>query len=231
MINKILNNLTKLIGTLLIIMAITMSSFLLITNKNSVKIAFLGDSITYFGWSEFSGYVRQFVYKSRLSGINIKAIPVGICGNTSTDMLNRINNDVIEQKPEIVFIMAGMNDINRHFNDKETYQNNMEKIVNVVLENGIEPILLAITVDREDLGSKRNNRVDEYNEYLTSLAKQKEIKIIDVNSPLKNEIIRREKPYNVVTKDGVHLNRKGNTIVANKIIKDFIPELKNKKKK
>ena len=82
-------------------------------------------------------------------------------------------------------------------------------------------IIIIYFVDRELFNTPRNNRVDEYNEFLTNLAKEKGIQIIDVNSPLKAEILKQNKDRNVVTKDGVHLNIKGNTIVADKIIKDF----------
>jgi lysophospholipase L1-like esterase len=206
---------------IIILISLLFGIFYVKYEANSIKVAFLGDSITDFGWKTPDGYVRQFVYKSALRCVKIDLIPAGISGNTTRDMIKRIDRDVVAYKPQILFIMGGMNDINRYFNDTEIFKSNMEKMVDIALENNIKPILLTITVDRELFNTPRNNRVDEYNEFLTNLAKEKGIQIIDVNSPLKAEIIKQNKDRNVVTKDGVHLNVKGNTIVADKIIKDF----------
>ncbi len=214
----------KLLLMPLIIIFLIVMAWSFVYAKNTVKIAFLGDSITYLGWVEKSGYVRQFVSKARIFGINIDAIPAGKCADTSNQMLERMNKDVLSYKPDVMFLMGGMNDINKNFEDDKTFKNSMYKIVNTAIDNDIRPILLTITVDRERLNSVRNRRVDEYNKYLSSLAKEKNIHIIDVNSPLKKEIVRQNKVEYVVTADGVHLNKKGNTLVANKILSDFVRE-------
>ena len=212
----------KLLGIVLIAIFIVASSISYIYSKNTIKIGFLGDSITFLGWVEPSGYVRQFVTKSKIFGINIIAVPAGKSADTTDQMLARINNDVLKHKPDVMFIMGGMNDINRNFGDDKTFKNSMNKMVNIAIEDNIEPVILTITVDRENLKSGRNRRVDEYNRYLSNLARKKGIQIIDVNTPLKKEIVKQRKFDNVVTVDGVHLNKKGNTIVANKMLKDFV---------
>lgn len=217
---KLRNLIIFLVIPLILITFITSSFFM--HTKNHVKIAFLGDSITFLGWHEPSGYIRQFVSKAKLYGIEISVIPAGIPGNTTLDMINRMKRDVIEQKPEIVFIMGGINNVIRNPWDKETFQKNMEDMVNLSIKNNIKPILLTITVDSENLNYSKNDVVDEYNRYLLTLAKQKKIQIIDVNTPLKKEIRKQKGAFNIVTDDGIHLNKKGNTIVADKIVRDFV---------
>ena len=73
------------------------------------KICFLGDSITRQGdWANATN--------------NSNCINMGIGGNTTIDVKNRLN-DVIELNPCKIFIMIGINDLNRNFNVDDISQN------------------------------------------------------------------------------------------------------------
>ncbi len=86
------------------------------------KIVFAGDSITDMnrGRNEIDlnhiyGHSFVFLLAGRF-GIerpddNITVINRGVSGDTSSDLLNRWNDDVLSQKPDIISLLIGINDI------------------------------------------------------------------------------------------------------------------------
>ena len=62
-------------------------------------IAFMGDSITEGGWGFPVGYVRLVMSALESNGIKAKAIPAGISGHNSNNMLERLRRDVLDKKP------------------------------------------------------------------------------------------------------------------------------------
>src|SRR5665647_575487 len=72
-----------------------------------MKIVCIGDSLTQgFGVSNRENWVALMNKSSKVEFIN-----KGINGDTTSGMLSRFNKDVIEEKPKIVIIMGGLNDI------------------------------------------------------------------------------------------------------------------------
>lgn len=213
-----------LIITLIIVLIIT--TFFIINknvNKSPEKIAFFGDSITDYGWSDPDGYVQLTVAGLTAKHKNIIPIPAGICGNTSKDLLNRMDNDIINQKPDKLIVMIGLNDIWHKEGDINTYKENMTNIIKKTKDNHIKLILLNLTVTEKDFIDLLHS-ADEYNHVLKQLAKNQKIKLIDINSVFKQKIIESKKDINneyILTTDGIHLNKEGNRILANILINEI----------
>src|SRR5580765_7304015 len=55
--------------------------------KSGEKIAFLGDSITEGGWGNPRGYVRLVMAGLEANGVKADAVPAGISGHKSDNML------------------------------------------------------------------------------------------------------------------------------------------------
>lgn len=53
---------------------------------------------------------------------NYRIVNAGICGNTSLQLLERWERDVMSLAPDVVFCMIGINDVWRHFNRSEPFQ-------------------------------------------------------------------------------------------------------------
>jgi len=68
--------------------------------KDGQKVAFMGDSITDMGWKVPGGYVQLVTAGLQTLGIKIVPIPAGIGGNTSVNMLARLDRDVLSKKPD-----------------------------------------------------------------------------------------------------------------------------------
>lgn len=198
------------------------------TNTKPLITAFLGDSITQFGWEEPNGYVNLVVSGLTNSGIKIIPVPAGICGHTSSDMLKRMDNDVLKKNPDIMFFMGGLNDIWLNKGSLEDYKKNITQILDKAQASGVQVILMNLTLISEDIEAPMNKTIDKYNEFLKQIAKERSILYIDLNSELKKELAKHKSDEkNILTKDGVHLNARGNSIIADKIIKDFLKSRNN----
>ena len=187
-------------------------------NTKPNTVVFIGDSITYFGNNTKNGFIRQFG-KNFSSKFNI--IAKGNCGDGTHEILDRIYPDVVNYHPDIMVLMIGINDINNESHSKEDMKQTFSEIIDIVKENNIEPIILNVSPISEDFNNSKTLMVDEYNKQLEELSKEKDFQLIDINTPLKEEISKHSNSKFVVLEDNLHLNATGNTIVANSIIKEF----------
>ncbi|MEG3092592.1 SGNH/GDSL hydrolase family protein [Sphingomonas sp. PB1R3] len=98
------------------------------------RIVFMGDSITE-GWV---GKMPQFFVPNRIGR--------GISGQTTSQMLLRFRQDVIDLKPAVVQIMAGTNDIagNTGPTTDAQVQGNIMSMVELAQAHGIRVILASI---------------------------------------------------------------------------------------
>ena len=95
----------RCIGVLIILLAFGGGAAVLqaaeIAVKDGQKIAFLGDSITANGWSNQTGYVNLTIAGLKANGIRVFAIPAGIGGHKSNQMLEHLKRDVLDKKPDM----------------------------------------------------------------------------------------------------------------------------------
>ncbi len=196
--------------------------------NREIKIAFFGDSITEFGWLDGQGYVRQTANKLWQKGKNVTIVPAGIRGDTTFDMVERMDKDVINAKPNVMFFMGGINDIWQNRTDIGQYRENIEYILREAKKHHIKVILINLTIIGEDLDNDLNKKIETFNEFLSEFAKEKNLPLIDVHSELVKELTNSEntnekdKIKNLLTVDGVHLNNLGNTILADKIVSEYL---------
>ena len=78
--------------------------------KDGQKIAFLGDSITQAG-ARPGGYVNLVIRGLEANGVKATAIPAGISGHKSNQMLKRLDAHVLSKKPDWMTLSCGVNDV------------------------------------------------------------------------------------------------------------------------
>ena len=71
--------------------------------------------------------------------LNIKAFNLGVGGNTSFDVKNRLDN-IVSHKADCYFLLIGINDINRGIQIWETI-NNIEYIINYFSDRKLKIVL------------------------------------------------------------------------------------------
>ncbi len=200
--------------------------------SEGTKILFIGDSLTDKGASTndpdtlgmgYPRYMRDYLY-SKYPELQLEVINKGISGNRSIDLINRWQSDVLNIKPDILSILIGTNDIWRQFDmpemdiiDADMYENNLRKMVEAAIENGISKIILCeippIEKGFDDyncskaLESKGNEMIAEYNKKVHKIASEFDLFLCPLNKILKDNI---SKGSNIkYTYDGVHPSTTG----------------------
>ena len=116
---------------------------LLESGETPVRVVCFGDSITgvYYhtggrrAWCDMLGIALAKVYpKARVEMIN-----AGISGHTTTQGLARMEKDVIAEKPQLVVVMFGMNDVVR--TEPEAFRANLRTIVDRCRASGAAVVL------------------------------------------------------------------------------------------
>ncbi len=168
-------------------------------------IIFFGDSIT-----------EGFKLKNYFSVSDL--INKGVSGNTTADALKRVN-EITAKKPDKVFIMLGTNDIWSVMETKVTvdnYNNIITKIrtacpyTEIVIQSVLPMGLSAFK--RNPLAS--NKSVDSLNSKLKDIAKDYDLKYVDIGILLKDKNGNMDAKY---SGDGVHIKSNAYSMWSNKI--------------
>ena len=202
--------------------AIVHSSHAAIAVKSGEKIGFLGDSITQGGWSSPTGYVRLVMAGLKANGIDAEAVPAGISGHKSNQMLARLDKDVLSKKPQWMTLSCGVNDVWHGAKGVplDQYKENITKIVDTAGAAGAKVVITTATVIYEKLDSPQNVQLAPYNDFLRALAKEKNLPLADLNAMFHERIKAENKPdKKVVTSDGVHMNGEGNKLMATGVLR------------
>ena len=193
--------------------------------KDGEAIAFLGDSITQYGAESNVGYVRLVMRGLEANGIKARAIPAGIAGHKSNQMLARLDRDVLDKKPTWMTLSCGVNDVGHGVNGVPlaAYKQNITTIVEKCQAAGIKVMILTATVIYETgLQAGANKTLIDYNEFLRGLAKEKHCPLADLNADMqatiKNAPVHKS---NLLTIDGIHMNPAGNMVMAIGVLKGF----------
>lgn len=193
------------------------------------KLAFLGDSITA-GGGDYGYYCRLVIHGLKRNGVDAApGVFAGISGNTSADMLARLDKDVLVHKPDWVILAAGVNDIWHGdptvkigvFQPKpgmgvglEDYRKNVTTIADRCAAAGAKLVLTTITPILEDPQFKLNIKAQAYNAFLHDLAKELNLRIAPLHEDMFAEIAKGTR----LTSDGVHPTEVGHRLMAKGIL-------------
>lgn len=144
----------------------------------------------------------------------------GISGQTTSEMLVRFRQDVINLHPKYVVIMAGTNDIakNNGYISEENILGNIISMCELAKANGIRPILCSITpADHYSWrpGVKPAEIIIRLNGMIKDYARKAKIKYVDYHSAMTDGnggLPERLGP------DGVHPNIEGYRIMEPMIL-------------
>ena len=190
----------------------------------SRKIIFFGDSITDAHRSVMNplgtGYVSMIQ-----NSVNDTLMNQGISGNTSKDLLYRLQRDVLDVDADEVFIMIGINDVWQRYKEKydglylnvEAYRDNLETMIQKIQENSKEITLLMpfyLNTDKEDA---MHQRTVLFQEALKEIALKYNLKLIDIQAQMNTYL--NDHDASTISDDYVHVNDLGNKIIADTILK------------
>lgn len=191
--------------------------------KSGDSIGFLGDSITQYGAASPSGYVRLVISGLEANGIKATAIPAGVSGHKSDQMLERLQRDVLAKKPTWMTLSCGVNDVwhGARGIPLDQYKTNITAIVDKAQAAGTKVVILTSTMIKEDAGNAENKTLAGYNDFLRALAKEKQCPLADLNADMQAAVQAAPKTGNALTVDGVHMNPAGNRMMALGVLRAF----------
>ena len=205
--------------------------------KSGESVAFLGDSITELGVKQPMGYVNLVADGLKRAGVEISVVPAGVSGNQAPHMLARLDKDVIEKKPQWMFLSCGVNDCSNGMDNPgiplEKYQADITAILDKCKDAGIQVIILTATPVVEDPDHVANKNLIPYNEFLRKIGKERELAVIDLGAYADKLVSRKSaknKKKNIFTVDGTHPSPLGNINIALFILKNLgmTPEMLNR---
>ena len=197
--------------------------------QNKIKVLFFGDSITQAGVNP-GGYIMRIDSMSKQQGINkYEFIGAGIGGNKVYDLYLRLDKDVLAKNPDVVIIYVGVNDVWHKSSsgtgtDADKFEKFYQAIIDKLKEKNMKIILCtpAAIGEKTDFSNSQDGDLNEYSKIIRKLATNNALPIIDLRKSfltynLKNNPDNKDR--GILTTDRVHLNAKGNQLVADEMWK------------
>jgi isoamyl acetate esterase len=212
---------------IILIIAIMMSMAFIPQQKT--KVVLFGDSITEQGVKP-GGYVTLLDSLSKATaGDPFEFIGAGIGGNKVYDLYLRMEADVLDKNPGIVVIYIGVNDVwHKRSSGTGTDADKFEKFYDAILkklkQKNIKAVICtpAVIGEKTDYTNPLDGDLNLYSGIIRNIAHKNNLPLVD----LRQIFLDYNKKYNTANKekgsltvDGVHLNAKGNQLVADAIWK------------
>jgi isoamyl acetate esterase len=214
--------------------------------KKGEVLVFLGDSITQFG-AQPNGYCRlvgDAIAKSH-ADLEVKPVYAGVGGNKVPNLQQRLDRDVLAQKPTVVFIYIGINDVwhyeMRAGTPKDVYEAGLRDLLKKIKDAGAVVVLATPSViyERTDGSNASADKtynwdkmLEEYSEISRKVAADNDLQLCDLHKAFVEYLKKNNtdnKDRGVLTQDGVHLNPAGNKFVADQVSDAIIAALKKRK--
>ena len=189
------------------------------------KVIFFGDSITELGVKP-GGYVIRVdsICKLEKKGDQYDFIGAGIGGNKVYDLYLRLEDDVLSKNPDIVVIYVGVNDVwHKTLLGTGTDADKFEKFYLAILkklkDKNIKAILCtpAVVGEKTDFSNPLDGDLNRYSNMIRDIAKKNSLPLVDLRKNFL-DYYKTNNPDNkekdILTYDKIHLNAKGNQLVA-----------------
>ena len=194
------------------------------------RVIFFGDSITQQG-VEPGGYIMRIDTMCRLENKSsqYEFVGAGIGGNKVYDLYLRMDSDVLAKSPDIVVIYIGVNDVWHKVSygtgtDPDKFERFYNAIIRRLRDKKISVILCtpAVIGEKTDFTNQQDGDLNKYSVIIREIAKQNSLPLVD----LRQKFLEYDKQNNsenkeqgILTRDRVHLNAKGNQLVADEMWK------------
>ena len=201
-----------------------------------MKILFQGDSVTDAGRDHSNphdlgeGYPKYAaaMMQDAFPQIDFEFVDLGISGNRTEHLVQRLEGDFVDIQPDIVSIMIGINDVwHRHSHDIRTIDEDIERNFRTVLEAIKSRTHARILIIQPLLMESANPNVAELREELTvaqAIIKRLADEYADAYLPLDtilNTETKEEPVYYTV--DGIHPTPNGACYIGEVDLKAIAP--------
>ena len=201
-----------------------------------MKILFQGDSVTDAGRDRSNpsdmgdGYPRyaSAMLQDSFSDIDFEFVNLGIGGNRTEHLVQRLESDFVDIQPDIVSIMIGINDVwHRHSHNIPTTDEDIERNYRTVLEAIKSRTNARILIIQPILMESANPNVAELREELTiaqAIIKRLSDEYADEYLPLDTMLNTETKEEPIYyTVDGIHPTPNGACYIGEAYLKAIAP--------
>lgn len=207
------------------IIILLMTSFV---SQKKARVIFFGDSITQAGVNA-GGYIMMIdsMCKAEGKSNNYEFIGAGIGGNKVYDLYLRMENDVLAKTPDLVVIYVGVNDVWHKSSsgtgtDAPKFEIFYQAIIDKLKAKSIKIILCtpAAIGEKTDFTNPQDGDMNEYSNIIRRIAKKNELPVVDLRKAFSDYNLKNNpdnKDRGILTTDRVHLNAKGNQLVADEM--------------
>lgn len=206
--------------------------------KHMDRIVFAGDSVTDMGSENpvgeglfdnvGRGYVRvlENMFAAYYPEVYLRVTNSGISGNTSRDLLERFDRDVVDLHPDWVSICIGINDVWRQFDSPaipeshvlpDEYRRNVEAMIQKVKGSVKGIFILSPYIMEPCHEDAMRKRMDEYVAICRELSETHGCVFVDFQKMYENYCSVRHSSY--VAWDRIHPNQIGATLMAKEFLK------------
>ncbi len=197
-----------------------------------MKIIFFGDSITEScrnlqDPSDLGeGYVKIAAGKLKLlyPDAELEILNRGVGGDRTAELLARVQKDVVAEKPDIVVLAIGVNDVwHRFLLGRETtlsqFTENYERLVKIVKGTGAKLLLLQPFVLNMEDKPRLRPELNKFNAVISEIAEREELTLIPLDEIFMG-LTQDIKPEQFSV-DGVHPTHRGCRYIADLVIKEL----------
>jgi lysophospholipase L1-like esterase len=203
--------------------------FMFMIKPKKTRIIFFGDSITQMGINK-GGYID--LIQQSVNGKNIQQqyelIGAGVGGNKVYDLYLRMEEDVLDKKPNIVVVYEGINDVWHKTSGTGTEIDKYEKFYAAIIKKlrakniRVAVCTPALIGEKKDNGNAQDTDLEAYSEVIRRLATSMNCVLIDLHKTFKDyeQLNNKDnKESGLLTTDRVHLTDTGNQLVADEMMK------------
>lgn len=197
--------------------------------KKGDKVIFFGDSLTALAIKDKNvpdgkGYVPLVRAALLDKGVEVDAVATG--GHKVTDLLKRVDKDVIARKPTVVVIQIGVNDAGAGVTP-DMFKAQLEELIDKLQKGGAEVVLCSCTCRIEGYDPQKNEtdkKLDALADVARGIAKDKKLPLNDLRKAF-IDYWKKNNPDNkargFLTYDGNHWTEAGHQYVAEQMLKKF----------
>ena len=195
-----------------------------------MKIVFFGDSITDCERDRSdikslgNGYVKVLADKLRpiYPDTDIELINKGVSGDEISDLLARVDKDVIALKPDAVVIMIGINNTLHHFRDEKPIdykqlEADFKELLKKLKKEGIVVIFLEPFLMPAPDKLRMRKVFDKELEIINKIALKIADEVVAYDEMFNG--VAQSIPYTEYSLDGVHPTHRGSRLIADTAIK------------
>jgi len=201
--------------------------------QKKTKVIFFGDSITELGVKKdrYTGYILKMdsILKKENKQEQYELIGSGISGNKVYDLYLRLEEDVLNKNPDVVVIYVGVNDVWHKTllgtgTDADKFEKFYQAIIKKLTDKQIRVILCtpAVVGEKTDMSNPLDGDLNRYSNIIRDLAKKNDLPLVDLRK-IFLAYLQTNNPGNkereVLTYDRVHMNDKGNLLIAQEMWK------------